>query len=352
MAVRDVIRQRVVMGVCAALITAWGGVGLVNGLDSGFSGGLYDPSYRVPGVWPGGLADRSGFRAGDRVISVEGQPVEQLGMESRWPRSLVPGIGESRRFLVEREGERIPLDVVFPPPSMAAVSNRVRAGLVGLFFLGCGLWAFLTVETRHARMLTHIGLAAGVGASAGLGPHLGSWNGVQGHVSTAASALLLILLLRFFATFPASKAVSRSRLAAGVVYGTWGCLVAFLVVELAVHPALYYTTGEIAGPLATGYVLLIAAAVTHTVWKGSRAALLESGMHWVLGGLLLAVAGPVVTPAIAGGAWAWVQAVPILALPLSMALAVRRYSRLSSPNTRTPMMPSTLGTAAPGRRGR
>lgn len=324
MAEHDVIRRRVVMGVCAALITAWGAIGLVGGLNSGFSGGLYDPSYRVPGVWPGGLADRSGFRAGDRVISVEGRPVDELGMESRWPRALLPGIGEPRRFVVERDGKRIPLDVVFPPPSAAAVSNRVRAGLVGLFFLGCGLWAFLTVESRHARTLNQIGLAAGLGAAAGLGPSLGSWNGVQGHVSTAASVLLLILLLRFFVTFPVSKAVSRSRLAAWIVYGTWGCLVAFLLVELAVHPALYYTTGTVASPLFSGYILLIAAAIVHTFLKGPAPTLRASGMYWVLGGLLLAIAGMAVTPMIAGGAWAWVQAVPVLAIPLSMALAVRQ----------------------------
>ena len=327
MALRGIVRRRVVMSVCAVLITAWGVVGLVAGLNSGFSGGLYDPSYRVVGLWPGGLADRSGFRDGDRVISIEGRPVDELGMESRWPRALAPGIGETRRFVVERDGKQVALDVVFPPPSTAAVSNRIRAGLVGLFFLGCGLWAFLTVDSRHARMLNHIGLAAGVGASAGLGPNLGSWNGVQGHVSTAASALLLILLLRFFLTFPVSKAASRSRLAAWIVYGTWGCLVAFLLVELAVHPALYYSTGTVTAPLSAGYVLLIAAALVHTFWKGPAATLRASGMYWVLGGLVLAIVGMVVTQAFAGGAWVWIQTVPILAIPLSMALAVRRHAR-------------------------
>ena len=328
MAQRDGTGRRIVMGVGAVLITAWGAIGLVAGLNSGFSGGLYDPSYRVVGLWPGGLADRSGFKDGDRVVSVEGRPVEELGMESRWPRALAPGIGESRRFVVEREGKQVALDVVFPPPSTEAANNRVRAGLVGLFFLGCGLWVFLTVDSRHARQLALIGLAAGVSASTGLGPSLGSWSGVQGHVSTATSALLLILLLRFFVTFPASKAVGESRLAAWIVYGTWGCLVAFLLVELAVHPKLYYSTGEVAGPLTAVYVLLIAAAIVHTFWRGPAATLRASGMYWVLGGLLLAIAGMVVMPMIVWGAWAWVQAVPILAVPLSMALAVRRHARI------------------------
>ncbi|MBI4874544.1 MAG: hypothetical protein HY822_07925 [Acidobacteria bacterium] len=153
MPISNVGRQRAWLLASAVIIVAWGSAGLHEGLNSGFSGGLYDPEYRVPGVRRGGLADKSGFKPGDRVIGVEGRPVEKLGMESRWPRSLAPRAGESRRFVVERNGERIPVDVVFSAPFAAAVNNRIRAALVGLAFLGFGLWAFLTVQTRPARTL-------------------------------------------------------------------------------------------------------------------------------------------------------------------------------------------------------
>lgn len=328
-------RRGVLLLVVAFLLTAWGSVGLYQGLNSGFSGGLYDPGYRIPGVRPGGLADKSGFKAGDRVISVEGRPVEELGMESRWPRSLVPRIGESRRFVVERNGERIPLDVVFPPPFAAAVNNRVKAALIGLAFLGCGLWAFLTVRTSHARTLAHIGLAAGVSASLGLGSQLGSWNGVQGHISTAANVLMLILLLRFFVGFPAPKAVSKSRMAAWLVYGAWGCLLVFLLVELIVHPALYYSTGSVAGPLILVCVILILAAIAHTLVKGPRAEVRESGMYWILGGFLVAIAGTAVAFAVPVNLPGWTAAILILAIPLSMALAVRRQARLQETRAKT-----------------
>ena len=153
MAISNVRGQRTLMLTVAVVIALWGSVGLYQGLNTGFSGGLYDPEYRIPDVRRGGLADKSGFKAGDRVISVQGKRVEELGMESRWPRSLVPRIGESRRFIVDRNGERIPVDVVFPAPFAAAVSNRISALIVGLAFLGSGLWVFLTVQTRHARNL-------------------------------------------------------------------------------------------------------------------------------------------------------------------------------------------------------
>ncbi len=327
MAISDVRFQRALMFAGAVVVTVWGSVGLYQGLNTGFSGGLYDPEYRIPAVRRGGLADKAGFKPGDRVISVEGRPVEELGMEARWPRSLVPRIGESRRFVVDRNGERIAVDVVFPAPIAAAVNNRISALLVGLAFLGCGLWTFLTVHDRHACTLAHIGLAAGVAAFLDLGPQLGSWNGVRGHISTAAAALMFILMLRFFVTFPTSKAVSESRTAAWLVYGTWGCLLAFLLAELITHPVLYYTTGSVVGPLNLAYGILILAAITHTVLKGSRTEMRESGMYWILGGFLVAIAGTVLASVLPLNLPGWTYAILSAAIPLSMTLAVRRHAR-------------------------
>ncbi|HSD67380.1 MAG TPA: hypothetical protein VLF95_11800 [Vicinamibacteria bacterium] len=311
------------VAVASAALVAWAAVGFYQGLNSGFSGGLYDPGYVVPGVWPGGLADRSGFRAGDRVISVEGTPVEELGMESRWPRRLAPRIGQSHRFVVDRDGERVPIDVLYPPPSRAAVSNRVGALLVGLAFLGFGLWAFFGVGSPSARTLASVGLAAGAAMAFGLGPNLGSWNGVQGHVATACSVLTWILILRFFLIYPTAKRASRSRLASWIVYGAWAGLLIFLVAELVVHPALYYATGSVSGPLVLAYGVLILAAIIHTLAKTPREELRRSGMPLILGGL--AVAAVATAASFAGLRLpGWISALSIGMIPLTMALAVRQ----------------------------
>jgi hypothetical protein len=208
------------------------------------------------------------------------------------------------------------------------VNNRVSALRVGLGFLGCGLCVvFLRVQTRHARTLAHIGVAAGVAASLGLGPHLGSWNGVQGHISTAANTLMLILMLRFFVTFPTSKAVSQSRTAAWFIYGAWGCLLLFLLAELITHPVFYYATGSVAGPLNLVYGILILAAITHTLLKGPRSEMRESGMYWILGGFLVAIVGTALASLLPLNVPRWTNAIVIAAIPLSMALAVRRHQR-------------------------
>jgi len=321
-------RHRGVFLIAFSLVlVAWGATGFYQGLHSGFSGGLYDPQYRVPGVRPGSLADKSGFQAGDRVISVEGMPVERLGMESRWPRAFATRIGQSRRFVVERNGVQVPLDVVYPAPFPAAVNNRIGAALVGLAFLGFGLWGFLSVGTAPALTLAKTGLAAGTGVALGLGPNLGSWNGVQGHVGTASAVLVYILLLRFFVTFPKAKRVSESRLAAWLAIGAWACVVAFLVAELVVHPALYYTTGSVVSPLMLMFGILILAAIVHTLVRTPRAELRASGMYLIFGGFVAALVGAQAAFIPGISLPGWMYSLPIAAIPLAMALAVRKAAR-------------------------
>lgn len=315
------------VAVAAALIV-WGAVGFHQGLHSGFSGGVYDPDYRVPGVRRGSPAAKAGFQAGDRVISVEGRPVEELGMESRWPLALAPKAGQSRRFVVERKGQRLALDMAYPAPFPRAVNTRIGAVLVGMAFLGCGLWAYLTVRTPPALRLAHIGLAAAVSVSLGLGPNLGSWNGIQHHLGAAANVLTVLLLARFFLTFPKPKRVSESRLAWWAMYGAWGCLLIFLAAELILHPALYYTTGSVAGPLTLAYIILALAALAHTLVRSPGTELRDSGVTLILPGLGAALAGAAAVFAFGAGLPGWASALPVALIPLALALAVGKQARL------------------------
>jgi len=179
----------------AVIITAWGTVGFFQGLGGGFSGGLYSPRYVVDGVMPGGAGEKAGLRVGDRVISVEGKPVEELGMESRWPRSLTPRAGDTRRFLVEREGKKVAISVVYGAPPRGVVAMRLGGALVVLSFMALGLWTFFGVRTSHALTLAQIGLVTG---AMYMSPSLGAWNGVTNLIQGVSAVLWVALLLRFF----------------------------------------------------------------------------------------------------------------------------------------------------------
>ncbi len=316
----------VLLATGALALTIWGAIGLYQGAQQGFSGGLYTPEYVVPGVLPGSSAAKAGLQPGDRVISVEGTPVERLGMESRWPRAMVPRAGESRRFFVARSGgEYLLLNIVYEPPSRDLMSHRIGAGLMGVAWLLPGLWVFLALRSGAALRLAGIGMAAAASGSFGLGPSLGRWNGVPQHLSTALVVLLFILLLMFFLRYPKPKRAGESRLARWAIWLPWFGLLGFLITEMIVHPALYYTTGSVASWLILAYGILTVAAITHTVVKNSRADLLASGVYLIIAGLVVAIL------AIAGGiVWnapGWSYAIAILPAPLCMAVAVWKATK-------------------------
>ena len=109
-------------------------------------------------------------------------------------------------------------------------------------------------------------------------------------------------------------------------------LLACLALELIFHPALYHTFGSVGSLLALGYCILALAAVTHTVVRTPRRNLWESGMGLILIGLLAAI-GSMLIAALAlifrfnlpGASYLPLM---LVAIPLTMALAVRKHARL------------------------
>jgi hypothetical protein len=148
-----------------------------------------------------------------------------------------------------------------------------------------------------------------------------------------ASALLwIILLLRFCLTFPKPKRTGESRLATRAIYGVWVLFLALLIIELIVHPRLYHTAGNVGALLILGYIVLILAALTHTLVKTPRRELRESGMSLIFAGLLVTIVGvlvPVLVRAF-GFSVPGLQYLALLfaAIPFTMALAVRKHARL------------------------
>jgi len=321
-----------------ALIT-WGSIGLYHNAKFGFSGGLYTPDFTVPASSPASEAAKAGLLPGDRVVSVEGIPVEKLGMESRWPRSLSPKVGESRRFLVERKQARVLVNVTYPAAPPSALSMRYAPAIAGLAFLVLGVWTFLTMRTRAAQALAYIGLSAGATASLGVGPSLGSWNGVSRNLSTAFMVLLAALLLRFFLAFPEPKRLYHHRLATWAIYGAWGAFLVFLAMELAVHPALYDATGSVAFPLFLAYGILALVGVGHTLATAPRELLRESGMYLITGGIVATILVIVVAVVSTLNLPGWAYGLAIVPIPLAMAMAVRKQAsfagraKLPSPAT-------------------
>lgn len=318
-------RAALLVAVAVALVV-WGIIGFIDRQDGGWGGYTYSPDYVVNYIQRDGPGDEAGLEVGDRVISVEGIPVEELPLYSRWPRSLARKVGEPLRLEVERDGEPLSVDVVYGATPSGVVGMRLGVALIGLSFMAFGLWSTLTVRTEQARVLGSIGLTAGV-ATFIAGPNMGTWEGVVGHIQFAAMILLTLLLLRFFLIFPEAKRISESRIVSWILYGAWVLFLGCLVLELILHPALYHTFGSWGSLLALVYCLLAVVALAHTLFTTARSELWDSGMGLILIGIVVAVV-PFAVAFITAYSLPGSSYFPLLlaVLPLTMALAVRRQA--------------------------
>jgi hypothetical protein len=208
---------------------------------------------------------------------------------------------------------------------------RWTACLLALSFLWLGMWLLFTTRTAHAQRLTMVGLVA---AFAIPGPYLGVLNGVQDHVQVAAEILWLILLLHFFLLFPRAKRLARTP-TVGLLYLPWLVLVGCLAAEFFTHPRLYHAFGGFIGILFFGYVVATLGVLAHTAMTTPKDELGPSGVGLILAGWsvallpnLVAVVGWFIPPGFDTPGQRYFPLL-LVAIPVSMALAVRR-SRLPS----------------------
>jgi hypothetical protein len=312
----------------AIALSAWGGFGFL-GNDSGYTDALYEPDYTIQSVPQGGSLEEAGFLPGDTVVAVEGIPVGELGMYSRWPRSLSRRPGESLQMTVKRGGGIVEGSVVARATPPSVERGRWVVVLLTQAFLWLGMWLLFTTPTAHAGRMALLGLVAGLAAP---GPSLGSLNGLGDHLEVAGEVLFLILLFHFLLLFPHAKRPARSRYI-GLIYLPWLALVAGQVAELVTHPRMYHSLGGFIGLLILGYLVASALTVVHTAATTPKAEHAASGMGPVLVGWamaflpnLVAVAGWMVPPGWDTPGQEWFPFL-LLAIPVGMALGVRRQAR-------------------------
>lgn len=346
---------RLFVPALALLLTTYGVWGLF-GQEEGYTDALYWPDYTIRQILPGTPLAEAGFQPGDSVLSVEGIPVTELGMYSRWPRSLSRKPGETITMTVSRGGAPVSGEIRYRERPDGVRGAQLGGALVVLAFLWLGVWAFLTIPSHHAARLAALGLALGFVLP---GPNLGTWNGVRDHLQMAGMVLWALLMLRFFLLFPEPKRIARGHLTTAVLYTPWVILLGCLGAELLYHPRFYHSFGWYGALLMSVYALLAVVALGHSWLRLSRAELRKTGMGRVLLGLGVGIGGVLVwlvDAALLQGfdiplsGW-----LPLLlaGIPLGMALGVQKGIPLTPPpapppdRSGRPGPPATTPSPAP-----
>jgi hypothetical protein len=322
-------RLRALVLTAGLLVTALAPVNLERSARAGYTDALFEPDYSIRQAPPAGPLAEAGFREGDRVVSVEGVPVDELGMYSRWPRSLRRAPGEVLEMTVERGGELIRGRVVYREVPAAVVHQQVVGTLIILSFLWAGVLAFLSVGTPPSLRLALTGFALSLSV---MGVPSSSWSGVVGHLQVAGAVLGTLFLARFFLHFPTRKRLATIPYATGAIYGAWLFLLGCLALELVLHPRLYHTFGSFIALLMVGYVLLAVGAAIHTAVTLPAAELWASGMGIVLAFSAAAAALVLVAildwslPSVTVPGSSWLG-LAVGLIPVGMGLGVRKQAR-------------------------
>ncbi|HZR27038.1 MAG TPA: RIP metalloprotease RseP [Vicinamibacterales bacterium] len=160
--------------------------------EIGYIGVLPDVHPMIPHVNPGEPADKAGIKAGDVILSVNGEP---MTFRPGLIKAIAAHPGERITIAVERNGQRLDLPVTparggctgvagnvgcigvsiseatkhFKPTALEAVTLSVRKNIEWAGLIGQTVWGLVTRETSPKQLMGPVAIAQMSGESASLG---------------------------------------------------------------------------------------------------------------------------------------------------------------------------------------
>ncbi len=281
-------------------------------------------------VEPSGPGAKSGIKAGDQLVSINGQEVQNMsGLERQLYRN---GVWSKAAYSLLRQS--VPLDSsVILVPAERSLNNWLR--LIALIYLGIGLYVLLRRWTAPGS--THFYIFCLVSFIAYSFKYTGKLNDFDWVIywgNIAAGVLQPALFLHFVLTFPEKRQIVRKHpLLLALVYVPGALLLLGHLTAmrwLQASERLRWNLDRM--EMSYGSLFFLAAAVV--LWYSYRRAsttILRQQLKWVTRGTVLAIVPYTlfyVVPYLIGslpGATMKVSALSLALLPLTFGYAIFRY---------------------------
>src|SRR5713101_981640 len=281
-------------------------------------------------VEPSGPGAKSGIKAGDQLVSINGQEVQNMsGLERQLYRN---GVWSKAAYSLLRQS--VPLDSsVLLVPAERSLNNWLR--LIALIYLGIGLYVLLRRWTAPGS--THFYIFCLVSFIAYSFKYTGKLNDFDWVIywgNIAAGVLQPALFLHFVLTFPEKRQIVRKHpLLLALVYVPGALLLLGHLTAmrwLQASERLRWNLDRM--EMSYGSLFFLAAAVV--LWYSYRRAsttILRQQLKWVTRGTVLAIVPYTlfyVVPYLIGslpGATMKVSALSLALLPLTFGYAIFRY---------------------------
>ncbi len=320
--------------VVAAVSVIVGALGVFDLKNVPYGGYFTNPTSEVILVFPDGPAERAGLQVGDRLTSIGGISVQDARALAERPRAA---IGESRSFVVDRGGQTLELDLVYAEQPGRNRSLGIAAALIGLCYLGFGLWPFVKAANPHTVVLALFGVCFGVAFLPG--PYSPSYalRALGGAVATLAIVLGFAFLLHFLLEFPKRRPFLDGLWARRLIYGPAIFIALFLMFRIIFQPqatsALNAVTNILVGMFVVGYFGWAMVAMIQSYLRASPGERSNHGLNFMLLGTIFGLVPVTVSSLV--GAIAPSMVLPgvqfyfltLVLIPISFAFAaVRRGS--------------------------
>jgi len=241
----------VFLGV-AAVAAVVGFLGLLDIENVPYSGYFSGPNNDIVRVFPKSPAEQSGFQVGDVVESIDGIAVTDTKALSRRPRAE---IGESRTFVVDRDGSRQQLDLSYSSLPSRPRNLGIAAALIGFCFLLLPLWAYLTSPSSSTVVLAFFGLC--FGAAFLPGPYSQSYmvRALGGALATSAVVMGFAFLVHYVLQFPKPGAFLARAWGRRLIYGPAILLALFFIFLTVAQPDATSGFNRIVGALVGLFIV-------------------------------------------------------------------------------------------------
>ncbi|MEM7355673.1 MAG: PDZ domain-containing protein [Acidobacteriota bacterium] len=307
--------------IASSVAVAIAALSLIDLPNNAFSGFIASGGTQVTQVTPESPAAVAGFQVGDRILVSAGVDTTDLRRLIRQPRAA---IGETRHYLVERQGESAPVElaVTFSELPRNLIGLTYGAALIGLAFLVCGVGTYFRFPAATSRLLAYLGVAGLIAFVAPPYIAQADLRLISALVALATTLLMPALLLHFFLRFPLRRPFLDRKIARGLLYGPVAIATVVAGVALLVQPKLVQLATAVASAVAVVQLLIAIGVLIRSFVKAHPEERAASGLNVLLfsflGGVLpLVVAGFV--PSLPGASNYFLTS---LLIPIALAYAV------------------------------
>lgn len=312
--------------VIAAVLVIYGVFGWFDVGNYAQGGWATDPDNTVTQVLSGSPTEAAGLKVGDKIISMGGIAMTDAEALTRRAR---PEVGETREFVVERDGATVSLDVTFGEPVPERKFLAHASFLVGFCFIGFTMRAYM----QGPSVSTHALALAGTLFSLAFlgGPYFENY--MLRSVDNALNAVLIWLgvasILNFLLVHLRSGGNRLLYLPALVV----GLFIAWRILATPEATSALNNFGNILFGVVAAFYLIGSLVTVYRSFSGATASERESrGLQLMMIGALVGLVPPIVT--IVVGVVAPQAVLPgqnfyflaMIAIPITWSMAVQKGS--------------------------